>query len=70
MLKINFSNIKQIEYVRTKTRNTKMSDKRISIAIQPKASAIIKKYVDKKDILISGINFPFTETSLNITQGT
>ena len=48
MLKINFSNTKQIEYVRTKTRNTKMSDKRISITIQPEASAIIKKYVDAR----------------------
>ncbi len=59
MLKINFSNIKQIEYVRTKTRNTKMSDKRISITIQPEASAIIKKYVDKKGYLDFGYQFSF-----------
>lgn len=59
MLKINFSNTKQIEYVRTKTRNTKMSDKRISITIQPEASAIIKKYVDKKGYLDFGYQFSF-----------
>lgn len=59
MLKINFSNTKQIEYVRTKTRNTKMSDKRISITIQPEASAIIKKYVDKKGYLDFGYQFSY-----------
>lgn len=48
MTSVKFKDVTVLEYVRFKSRNQKMSDKRISFTIQPEAQAIIGKYVNKK----------------------
>lgn len=47
MLQIKFKDVEVLEYVRTKSRNMKRSDKRISFTIQPEARAIIDKYINR-----------------------
>ena len=47
LLKIDFRNITQIEYVRTKSRNTKQGDKRISLTIPDEAKPIIKEWMNR-----------------------
>lgn len=59
LLKIDFSVSDQIEYVRTKTKNTKRGDKRIEISIPNEAKGIIEKYVSKKGILKFDYNFSY-----------
>lgn len=59
LLKIDFSVSDQIEYVRTKTKNTKRGDKRIEISIPIKAKDIIEKYVSRKGILNFDYNFSY-----------
>lgn len=59
LLKIDFSVSDQIEYVRTKTKNTKRGDKRIEISIPAEAKLIIDKYVSKSGILNFGYNFSY-----------
>ena len=59
LLKIDFSVSDQIEYVRTKTKNTKRGDKRIEISIPIEAKGIIVKYVSKKGILNFDYNFSY-----------
>lgn len=59
LLKIDFSVSDQIEYVRTKTKNTKRGDKRIEISIPMEAKKIIDKYVSKKGILNFDYNFSY-----------
>ena len=59
LLKIDFSVSDQIEYVRTKTKNTKRGDKRIEISIPIEAKGIIEKYVSKKGILNFDYNFSY-----------
>lgn len=59
LLKIDFSVSDQIEYVRTKTKNTKRGDKRIEISIPTEAKGIIEKYVSKKGILNFDYNFSY-----------
>lgn len=59
LLKIDFSVSDQIEYVRTKTKNTKRGDKRIEISIPTEAKKIIDKYVSKSGILNFDYNFSY-----------
>ena len=47
LLQIDFRNKVQIEYVRTKSRNTKQGDKRISITIPEEAKPIISQWMKK-----------------------
>ena len=59
LLKIDFSVSDQIEYVRTKTKNTKRGDKRIEISIPNEAKGIIEKYVSKSGMLNFDYNFSY-----------
>lgn len=59
LMRIDFTVSKQIEYVRTKTKNTKRGDKRIEISIPAEAKPIIDKYVSKSGILNFGYNFSY-----------
>lgn len=59
LLKIDFSVSGQIEYVRTKTKNTKRGDKRIEISIPTEAKTIIDKYVSKSGMLNFDYNFSY-----------
>lgn len=59
LMRIDFTVSNQIEYVRTKTKNTKRGDKRIEISIPIEAKNIIEKYVSKKGILNFDYNFSY-----------
>ena len=45
LMSIDFSNQDEIEYIRTKTRNTKRGDKRIELSVSEEAKKIIQKYI-------------------------
>ena len=47
LLAIDFRNAKQIEYIRTKSRNTKKGDRHISLTIPDEAKPIIKEWINK-----------------------
>ena len=47
LLEINFKGVSVLEYIRHKSRNMKMSDKRISFTIQPEAKELIDKYMNR-----------------------
>lgn len=47
MVQIKFKGVSVLEFVRTKSRNMKRSDKRISFTIQPEARAIIDRYLNR-----------------------
>ena len=59
LLAVDFRNIKVLEYVRHKSRNTKQSDKRISFTIQPEAQAIIDRYRTRNGKLDFGYKFAY-----------
>lgn len=59
LLAVDFRNIKILEYVRHKSRNTKQSDKRISFTIQPEAQAIIDRYRSRNGRLDFGYKFAY-----------
>lgn len=59
ILSIKFSNDKEIEYIRTKTKNTKRGDKRIEISIPIEALHIINKYRSDDDSLSFGYSFTY-----------
>lgn len=59
LLAVDFRNIKVLEYVRHKSRNTKHSDKRISFTIQPEAQAIIDRYRTRNGRLDFGYKFAY-----------
>ena len=59
ILSIKFSNVKEIEYIRTKTKNTKRGDKRIEISIPIEALHIINKYRSDDDSLSFGYSFTY-----------
>lgn len=63
ILSIKFSNDKDIEYIRTKTKNTKRGDKRIELSIPFEAIEIIKKY--KSDDQILKFSYSFTYRNFN-----
>lgn len=48
LLAVSFKNVKVLEYVRTKSRNMKRTDKRISFTIPPEARTIIDRYMNPK----------------------
>lgn len=59
ILSIKFSNDKEIEYIRTKTKNTKRGDKRIGISIPIEALNIINKYRSDDNSLKFGYSFTY-----------
>lgn len=59
ILSIKFSNDKEIEYIRTKTKNTKRGDKRIGISISIEALCIINKYRSDDNSLKFGYSFTY-----------
>ena len=59
ILSIKFSNDKEIEYIRTKTKNTKRGDKRIGISIPIEALNIINKYKSDDNSLNFGYSFTY-----------
>ena len=59
LLSIKFSNDKEIEYIRTKTKNTKCGDKRIGISIPIEALCIINKYRSDDYSLKFGYSFTY-----------
>lgn len=59
LLSIKFSNDKEIEYIRTKTKNTKRGDKRIEISIPVEALCIINKYRSDDNRLKFGYSFTY-----------
>lgn len=59
ILSIKFSNDKEIEYIRTKTKNTKRGDKRIGISIPAEALNIISKYKSDDNSLKFGYSFTY-----------
>ena len=59
LLSITFSNNKEIEYVRTKTKNTKGGDKRINLSIPCEAVDIISKYKSNRHKLEFGYSFTY-----------
>ena len=59
ILSIKFSNVKEIEYIRTKTKNTKRGDKRIGISIPVEALNIINKYKSDDNSLKFGYSFTY-----------
>lgn len=59
ILSIKFSNDKEIEYIRTKTKNTKRGDKRIGISIPVEALNIINKYKSDDNSLNFGYSFTY-----------
>lgn len=59
LLSIKFSNDKEIEYIRTKTKNTKCGDKRIGISIPIEALCIINKYRSDDYRLKFGYSFTY-----------
>lgn len=63
ILSIKFSNDKEIEYIRAKTKNTKRGDKRIEISIPIEALCIINKY--KSDDYSLKFGYSFTYRNFN-----
>lgn len=59
ILSIDFSNKDEIEYVRTKTKNTKRGDKRIELSVPTEAKNIIAKYISPKGTLDFGYKFTY-----------
>lgn len=59
LLNIDFSNKKEIEYTRTKTKNTKRGDKRICLSVPMEARKIADKYIKPDGKLRFGYNFTY-----------
>jgi len=59
LLSITFLKNNEIEYVRTKTKNTKRGDKRIELTIPVEAKAIIDKYKSESGELQFGYSFTY-----------
>ncbi|MEG0888849.1 MAG: site-specific integrase [Bacteroides sp.] len=66
LLGINFQSLEQISYVREKSKNTKRSDKTISITIPEEAKPIILKYRNKKGKIDLGYKFTYHNLSCYI----
>lgn len=57
-----------MEYTRTKSRNTKTTDKRISFTIQPDAKAIINRYISQYGKLDFGYKFSYKNFLRYVTR--
>ena len=64
LLSYDFRNASRFEYIRTKSRNTKMGDKRISLTIPPEAEPIIKRWINRNTGKLDfGYNFSYSNFS-------
>lgn len=69
LLSIDFRNAKQIEYIRTKSRNTKQGDKRISITIPDEAKPIVREWMNKNTGRLDfGYKFTYSNFSRYLTR--
>lgn len=69
LLSIDFRNAKQIEYIRTKSRNTKQGDKRISITIPDEAKPIVGEWMNKNTGRLDfGYKFTYSNFSRYLTR--
>ncbi len=69
LLSYDFRHTDRFEYIRTKSRNMKQGEKRISITIQPEATPIIKKYMNRNTGKIDfGYKFTYNNLSRYITR--
>nr|WP_308533174.1 site-specific integrase [uncultured Prevotella sp.] len=68
LLNIDFSNKEEIEYIRTKTKNTKRGDKRIELSIPSEARSIIEKYISSNGTLNFGYKFTYRNFSRYIAR--
>ena len=59
LLGIDFSSKTEIEYVRTKTKNTKRGDKRIELSVLEEARSIVTKYISSDGTLNFGYKFTY-----------
>ena len=59
LLNIDFSSKTEIEYVRTKTKNTKRGDKRIELSVPAEARNIVAKYISTDGTLDFGYKFTY-----------
>ena len=59
LMEIDFRNTNVIEYVREKSRNTKKSNKMVSLTIQPEAREIIKQWMGRNGKLDFGYNYTY-----------
>ncbi len=63
LMSVDFSNQDEIEYIRTKTRNTKRGDKRIELSVSEEAKKIIQKYISADGTL--SFNYKLTYRNFN-----
>ena len=63
LMSVDFSNQDEIEYIRTKTRNTKRGDKRIELSVSEEAKKIIQKYISADGTL--SFNYKLTYSNFN-----
>lgn len=69
LLKIDFRKITQIEYVRTKSRNTKQGEKRISLTIPDEAKPIIKEWMSRRTGMLDfGYKFSYPNFSRYLSR--
>lgn len=59
LMELDFRNTNVIEYVREKSRNTKKSNKMVSLTIQPEAREIIKQWMGRNGKLDFGYNYTY-----------
>ena len=68
-MSINFKkNNDSIEYIREKSKRTKIGEKKISMTVQPEAWEIINKYIDKNGKLNFGYKFSYPNFRNYITK--
>lgn len=69
LLSYDFRNASRFEYIRIKSRNTKMGDKRISITIPPEASPIIERWMNRNTGKLDfGYKFSYSNFSRYINR--
>ena len=69
LMSINFKkNNDSIEYIREKSKRTKIGEKKISMTVQPEAWEIINKYIDKNGKLNFGYKFSYPNFRNYITK--
>lgn len=70
ILSYDFRNTSRFEYVRTKSRNTKTGDKRISLTIPSEAEPIIERWVNKNTGKLDfGYRFSYSNFSRYMNRG-
>lgn len=68
LMSVDFSNQDEIEYIRTKTKNTKRGDKRIELSVSEEAKKIIQKYISADGTLSFKYKFTYRNFSRYIAR--